>query len=150
MQVFIPYISPYYSALILDKKRRNKQILECNQILKAMQSETKAWANHPVTLMYKAEPLHSYLLEYKYCFEAVKAGNLQEAKKHDAKAINYFKKLPAVLSELMYKISEQHKRRLYTKDNSFYRIYYKYGESNENWYLIDGQIVKYINGKKLK
>lgn len=150
MQVFIPYISPYYTALILDKKRLNKQIVECGQIMKAINGETKAWANHPATLMYKAEPLYSYLLAYTSCLKAVKASDLQKAKEYDAKAISHFNKLPVKLSEFMYKIAEQHKRRLYTKNENFYRLFYKYGKSDENWYLVNSQIIKYVNGKKLK
>lgn len=38
MQVFVPYKSPYQCAvaLISDSKRFNKQIVELNQILKAI------------------------------------------------------------------------------------------------------------------
>lgn len=43
---------------------------------------------------------------------------------------------------------DQHKRRLYTKNNNFHAYFYKYGESQENWYYVDGKLLKYINGKK--
>lgn len=35
---------------------------------------------------------------------------------------------------------DQHKRRLYTKNNNFHAYFYKYGESQENWYYVDGEI----------
>ena len=53
MQVFIPNADPFWTADILDNRRRNKQIIECRQILKAIRGESKAWANHPVTRMYR-------------------------------------------------------------------------------------------------
>lgn len=42
------------------------------------------------------------------------------------------------------------KRRLYTKDNNHYKQWADLGESEENWYFVDGEWVKYRNGKKIK
>ena len=51
MNVFV-IGSPIETAKCLDPRRLNKQIIECKQILKAIDGETKAWANHPATKMY--------------------------------------------------------------------------------------------------
>ena len=53
MQVFLPYNNILKIANCLDKKRLNKQIIECKQIIKAIKGETKTWANHPICKMYK-------------------------------------------------------------------------------------------------
>ena len=52
MQVFI-IGSAIETAMCLDKKRLNKQIIECRQILKTINGESKAWMNHPCTIQYK-------------------------------------------------------------------------------------------------
>lgn len=51
MQVFIVG-SPFETAKALDKRRLNKQIIECGQILDAISGETKAWIKHPCVKMY--------------------------------------------------------------------------------------------------
>ena len=53
MQVFVPFQNPFECAQALDPRRFNKQILECEQILKAIRGESTAWANHPCVLMYR-------------------------------------------------------------------------------------------------
>ena len=37
MQVFTPYKEPILCAQVLDKKRLNKQIIECQQIIRAIE-----------------------------------------------------------------------------------------------------------------
>jgi hypothetical protein len=44
---------------------------------------------------------------------------------------------------------DQHKRRLFTKAPELYPQFEKYGKNYENWYFLDGNIVKYVNGKRL-
>lgn len=51
MQVFI-IGNALETAMILDNRRLNKQIIECQQILNAL-SGNKAWSDHPCTLQYK-------------------------------------------------------------------------------------------------
>ena len=53
MQVFVPYIDPFLTACALDKRRLNKQIIECGQILRAIADEHASWAHHPVVAMWK-------------------------------------------------------------------------------------------------
>ena len=42
---------------------------------------------------------------------------------------------------------DQHKRRLYTKDPIHYAQFAEYGTSDENWYVVDGVLRKYVNSK---
>jgi hypothetical protein len=66
MQTFVPYPSFIKSAVILDNKRLNKQLLEGRQIYKILASgQTKgAWVNHPAVKMWRN---HDMAL-YKYLF----------------------------------------------------------------------------------
>ena len=72
MQVFTPYDTPLECAHVLwnDKKRFNKQIIECRQILDAIDGKSKGWVNHPVVKMYK--PHREWLLYYACCLQAYK------------------------------------------------------------------------------
>ena len=62
MQVFVPYPSPIDVAKCLDPKRLRKQIIECDQILKAIYGQSEAWKNHPVVKMYR--PHAQFLAAY--------------------------------------------------------------------------------------
>jgi hypothetical protein len=55
MQTFLPSADIANSAMLLDNKRLNKQILEGYQILNVLsgQSPTGGWRNHPAVLMWK-------------------------------------------------------------------------------------------------
>ena len=100
---------------------------------------SQAWKNHPVTKQYRRHT--EYLEAYTKCLECYKAGKFDLASQYDKKAIA---NKPDFLTE---EFCDQHKRRLYTKNNNFYAYFYKYGESQENWYYVDGKLLKYINGK---
>lgn len=139
MQVFTPYISPFLCAECLDSRRFNKQIIECRQILAAIRGESQAWKNHPVVKQYSKYT--TFLESYMNCFESYKRRDLLSACLQSNKAI---KNKPEFLTT---DFCNQHKRRLYAKDNNFYAPFYKYGESQENWYYVDGKLLKYINGK---
>ena len=142
MQVFTPYSRPFACADCLDPRRLNKQIIECKQILAAIRGESQAWKNHPVVKQYA--DYTDYLELYMLCLQHYKAGNYVIAISYSDKAM-IFK--PNFLTD---EFCDQHKRRLYTKNNNFYAYFYKYGESQENWYYVDGKLLKYINGKKNK
>lgn len=143
MQVFVPYQSPYDCAEVLsnDSKRFNKQIVELNQILKAIDGVSKAWANHPVTKMYTKH--RNWLLCYLECFKAYKANHFNTARAFDNET-NGIK--PYFLTD---EFCDQHKRRLFTKAPNLYPQFASYGTSEENWYFVNGKLLKYINGKKL-
>lgn len=76
MQVFI-IGTPLETAKVLDKKRLNKQIIECKQILNAIFGKTQACANHPCTLQYKDHK--QWLYEYLQCLEQYIKGNYNDA-----------------------------------------------------------------------
>lgn len=141
MQVFVPYPSPIDVAKCLDRKRIRKQIIECNQILIALEGETIAWINHPVTKTY--ERYYAWLHFYCLCLEYYLSGNSDMAE--------YWNRCAEVCTPpfLTDSFCDQHKRRLYTKAPDLYPQFASFGKSDENWYFIDGEIVKYVNGKKI-
>lgn len=140
MQVFI--IGSIYDTIeILDKKRFNKQIIECKQILKAINGE-KAWKNHPVTKEY--EKYVNWLSLYLGTFELYNIGDKDKAKILSDKADKI--KPPFHTIDFF----NQMKRRLYTKDNIFYSQWSFLGESEINWYYVDNQWKFYKNGKLIK
>lgn len=59
MQTFFPSSNPYISAKFLDNKRLNKQILECDQIFRALEKQASGftgrigWISHPAVRMWK-------------------------------------------------------------------------------------------------
>ena len=143
MQVFIVG-SPLDTAMALDRRRLNKQIIECRQILAAIEGTSTAWANHPCTLQYKNHV--NWLRTYMWCLE------------------EYVSESPELLMLLNYdkycenckpdfhtqEYLDQMKRRLYTKNNVYYTQWSSLGESQENWYFVDGEWRRYINGKRIK
>jgi hypothetical protein len=141
MQVFVPYPSPIDVAKCLDQKRLRKQIIECEQILNAISGDSQAWRNHPATNTY--EPYYSWLHDYCLCLEYYLDGNYDMAEYWNLCANGCTP--PFLTSDFC----DQHKRRLYTKAPELYPQFASYGKSDENWYFVDGQIVKYINGKRI-
>lgn len=139
MQVFIPYPQPIEVAKCLDKRRLNKQIIEGHQIIAAAKGETKAWANHPVTKMYKDHL--DWLMAYVYCLEFYKEGKIGVAKKfsHHADLCR-----PSWMTETL---CNSHKRRLVAKDQELYKQFYIYGISEINYYVVDGLVWGYARGK---
>lgn len=147
MQVFI-IGSPFETAKVLDKMRLNKQIIECHQILDALNGK-KAWSNHPCVLQYKD---HKEWLElYTYCLEdyftSKRYSNASDllylAKEWSERAFEY---KPEFHTEEYF---NQMKRRLYTKDKLFYKQWEDLGESDVNWYFVDNEWKYYKNGKKI-
>lgn len=138
MQVFI-IGSPLSTARALDKRRLNKQIIECEQILSALNG-AKAWSNHPCVLQYRGheEWLNAYLMCLK-CFQI---------DSYFSSMFNYIAmtKQPAFHTKEYF---SQMKRRLYQKDNEHYKQWRDLGESLENWYFVDGEWRKYVNGKRI-
>ena len=128
MQVFI-IGSPLETAKVLDKKRLNKQIIECRQILKAINGETKAWANHPCTIQYRDNK--EWLIAYTHCLEAFYTEDIHKARVWDCYAMDF---KPNFHTQGYF---DNMKRRLYTKNNEHYKQFVYLGESYENWYWIN-------------
>lgn len=144
MNVFIVG-SPLETAQALDKRRLNKQIIECRQILNALNGKSNAWRNHPCTIQYKGyEP---YLVHYMDCLEAYAAGDIEQAKQSSAYADMFFKPLFHTDPYL-----DSMKRRLYTKDPLHYAQWAMYGTSDVNWYWSPDEdtYIYYQNGKRVK
>lgn len=155
MQVFVCYPEPIKCAEALwnDRLRYNKQCIEVRQILDAIYGVGKGWFNHPVVKMYKH--YRDWLECYLYCFE-----NFRDSKKSDncidkdvfmIGAEFYSNKADYIRPHFLTNdFCNQHKRRLYTKSPELYPQFEEYGKSDENWYYIDGELLKYKNGKRIK
>ena len=128
MQVFI-IGSALETAKILDKKRLNKQIIECQQILKSINGETKAWANHPCTIQYRKHV--NWLISYMHCLKAIFNKDIHKARIWNAYALD---NTPNFHTQDYF---ENMKRRLYTKNHEHYKQFEYLGESYENWYWVD-------------
>jgi hypothetical protein len=63
IQTFLPIPDFKECAQILDKKRVWKQVIEAKMILDTIKTGRKAWANHPVTRMWRG---HEGLLTIYY------------------------------------------------------------------------------------
>jgi hypothetical protein len=63
IQTFLPMPDFKECAQILDKKRVWKQVIEAKMILDTIKTGRKAWANHPVTRMWRG---HEGLLTVYY------------------------------------------------------------------------------------
>ena len=136
MQVFI-IGSPLDTAVALDRRRLNKQIIECRQILNAIDGKTKSWANHPCTIQYREyrDWLEVYLTCLEYYVEYLKGDKNIILDAYVASEI-------CVLTKPNFHTQEYFdnmKKRLYTKDHSHYKQFEVLGESYENWYWVDNK-----------
>lgn len=142
MQVFITSLSCLETARQLDKVRLNKQVIEAGQILKAIDYEGKGWHNHPATRMYR--PHKQWLMCYMECLKAYRENRISDAEMWDGKAAAL---TPPFITE---GLCVQHRRRLFTKDPVKYSAFSSYGTSQENWYIVSGVKLVYINGKQVR
>lgn len=140
MQVFI-IGTPLETATALDNHRLNKQIIECQQILDALNG-AKAWSNHPCVLQYRGyekwlEHYLSCLTLYKHnaTIHAKVCSDLAQMCKPEWHTTEYF---------------DQMKRRLYSKNPEHYKQWSHLDKSDINWYFVDKEWRKYINGKRIE
>lgn len=140
MQVFIVG-TPLETAKALDGRRIQKQIIECQQILAALNG-AKAWSNHPCVLQYKG--YERWLLNYMYCLMGYIQGDMLFALNSNRNCQNL---TPNFHTQEYF---NQMKKRLYTKNKEYYSQWSNLGESEENWYFVDGEWRKYINGKRIE
>jgi hypothetical protein len=135
------------TAIALDGARLRKQIIEVRQILDALNG-AKAWSNHPCVLQYRGN--ENWLYFYMRCLQSysdyVRYGG--DGDKHDMQVYDYTCKLctPDWHTQEYY---DQMKSRLYTKDKEHYKQWAHLGESQENWYFVDDEWRKYVNGKRV-
>lgn len=155
MNVFVPYSSPLDCAKAMwgDSHRYNKAIIECRQIIAAIEG-AKAWRNHPVCLMYKEhkEWLYCYMKVFECYREFKKQRRNYEAQSYYFLELDKYNMLANELTPSFIDdaICIQHRRRLYTKSPEKYPEFAGYGTSEENWYIVDGKLLKYVNGKRIK
>lgn len=123
----------------LDAKRLNRQIQECYWLINMIEGSDK-WKNHPCNFMYKDHI--DWVKKYKDCLVAYKQKNYDLCKQlsEEAELIK-----PDFICEDLFL---NFKRRLYTKDPDFYKMWSHLGKSYANYYFIDGNWWKYENGKK--
>lgn len=141
MQVFI-IGTPLETAIALDRGRLNKQIIECRQILDALNG-AKAWSNHPCVLQYRGH--EKWLEHYHDCLLFYRRGYYDLAKVESYYATDCH---PIDWHTQAY--YDQMKRRLYTKDEIHYAQWSHLGKSDYNLYYVDGEWRKYINGKRVE
>lgn len=144
MQVFVPYVNPFNVACCLDKRRLNKQIIECRQILKSIANPDGPWGHHPIVAMWKGYAF--WLSFYMKVLELYRDGDVDRARLLGNECAMLWNK-PEFLTR---GFCIQHRRRLYTKSPEMYAKFAKYGYSEENWYYIAGCFVKYKNGKLIE
>ena len=142
MQVFIVG-SPLETAMVLDRRRLNKQIIECGQILDALNG-AKAWSNHPCVLQYRGYEF--WLRCYKRVLEAVQYGGKYSIRCQ----YNDYRAREATPDWHTQAYYDNMKARLYTKDPEHYKQWADLGESDCNWYFVDGSWRKYVNGKRVE
>lgn len=140
MQVFI-IGTPFETAMALSKRHLNNQINEAKIILDALNG-AKAWSNHPCVLQYRG--YEGWLDDYKKCLEGYAMGDTVRATVYNILADGI---RPNWHTQEYY---DQMKRRLYTKDKEHYKQWANLGESDCNWYFVDGEWRKYVNGKRVE
>ena len=142
MQVFIVG-TPLETAKVLDRRRLNKQIIECQQILDALNG-AKAWSNHPCTLQYRG--YEEWLQNYMSCLMHYRNGDIERAKicsewcnleKPSFHTQEYFNNMKA---------------RLLEKDELYYSQWSYLGKSFYNlyWSPSEGKFIKYKDGKRIE
>ena len=150
MQVFVPYknVIDIAKAMYNDKFRYNKQSIEIVQIIRSIDG-AKAWRNHPVCLMYKEHK--DWLICYANCFTSYRDYMNTKDIKFLNQAVIWSKNAelcePKFLS--LDELILQHRRRLYSKSPDKYRQFAEYGTSDINYYVVDGELLKYVNGKRI-
>ena len=135
MQIFLVGTA-IETAMVLDKRRLNKQIIETKQILKGISGESQHWRNHPVMKMYKYHT--EFLKLYLRCLEAYRDGNISDA---ELISIEAEKVRPIFTYDQVF--LENMKRRLFTKDNSYYSQWAELGESQINMYYVENTWIFY-------
>lgn len=126
----------------LDRRIMNKQVIEATQIISVIDGNSKSWRNHPIFLMYREH--RDWLYNYMCCMDCYLKGLYDYAKYWSDKADEI---TPSFITDEMV---AHHRRRLYTKAANLYPHFASYGTSEENWYCVSGEIVKYVNGKRVK
>lgn len=138
MQIFI-IGTPLETAKAIDTRRLRKQIIEAEQIMAAITGDSTAWSNHPIVKSY-AHHL-PWLRHYTACLRAYYNHEFVLADQQSMLA-NFCR--PMFQTQEYF---DQMKRRLYTKDPDHYAKWAELGQSEVNWYFVDGEWRFYRDGK---
>lgn len=134
MQIFI-IKDPLFTAKVLDKRRFYSQIREARIVLKWCQlvqsGQDMKWKNQPLVNMYINHI--EWLKHYINVFESLRYGNEEEALIEN----NAANRLTPPFHNTWF--FTEMKKRLYTKNKSFYNTWNDLGESNTNWYFVNGE-----------
>jgi hypothetical protein len=141
MQVFI-IGTPLETAMVLSKRHLNNQINEAKIILDALNG-AKAWSNHPCVLQYRGHEM--WIEHYRDCLMFYARGEYKLAQIESYYADDLHRP-----SWHTCEYFDQMKRRLYTKDPEHYKQWADLGESQENYYYVDGQWRIYKDGKRVQ
>jgi hypothetical protein len=130
MQTFLPYKDFNQSAIALDNKRLNKQILEGYQILKVLNSDDPraAWRNHPAVKMWRGSEAKLYDYVLSMANVATSRGiktdkNLENIEAlRNATVENWGTEEPFWINDesIVNRLTESHRANLYRKDPEFY------------------------------
>lgn len=123
----------------LDYRRFNKQILECQWIINMAEGRMKE-SNHPAYLMYK-----DHIEWVKLYMDAFIAYREKDYPLCTLLSLRAEKIKPSFICT---ELCENFKRRLYEKDPAHYGHWEHLGASVVNYYYVDGQWLRYENGKK--
>ena len=140
MQVFI-IGTPIETVKSLDLRRLRKQIIETKQILNTLAGKSQAWKNHPCVLQYRDYQI--WLSYYLKCFEYYIENNYTLALSASLLATEH---TPPFHTPEYF---TQMKRRLFTKDQNYYKNWSDLGLSEINWYWVDNEWRYYKAGKRL-
>lgn len=145
MQVFIVG-SVAETAQALDLRRMRKQVIECRQIIDAINGTGKGWFNHPIVEMYREHK--DWLRCYMWFLEEYLNDNC------DFVMLSWFNKRCEDLRPSFHtkQFFDQMKRRLFTKDSEYYKQWAHLGADFDNWYWSpsENKFIKYRNGKRIE
>lgn len=149
MTIFI-IDNPITTACVLDMKRLNKQIIECSWMINMKAGKIKE-SNHPAYLMYKDHI--DWVKLYQKCLNEYKKYRLNNDNKEAInKALEYSLEADKIKPEFLCKdLYANFCKRLYEKDPICYKKFEKYKdvfEKEANYYYVNDNWIKYLNGKK--
>lgn len=149
MQVFLPYRSFRQSALCLDTRRLNKQIIELKQIIKASVKGFGAWSNHLIVRAWRDHESALIIYGLQCCIEYTKRTGKTHATEAWFKALIsdncVFKNDKRYLPDWCYclEITNQYKANLLAKDPDHYSQFnWQVQPSTTRLYYVDEQFVE--------
>lgn len=145
MQTFLPYDDFALCAKVLDNKRLNKQIVECDQIFKSLTVSEYGWKNHPAVLMWlgyeDALLVYTTAMFYEWCERSGKEQHksftnicLREGDRVNRLLDNHngWYSEPKWLGD--ERLHQSHRRNLTRKDPEFYGQFWSESPEEGYWW----------------